>query len=628
MVLQKTLNYGFVGNHLLQIPRATRSARRRSSFRKPIDDNPMFAFDLLATVAGNLLSEKERSPSSSDAPFKKEPNSVDTQFEGNFKKVPFVSEIVSQAPSSSDLPHVRNEDQSWPASVVTSSDGSEKIEDLKIEEKGMLLGSFAIKVEESCNYELNGKNKESVKVEAPNTENAFITKGDMYSSYTRIESDVKLPMCNEYISSKNVQLVRKDDDENSSRCAKFGTGVEAFRPSTRVGDCRIRKLLASKYWKVTSKSSVVANYRAESEMKSAYQCRKSCYKRPRSQRDYPFKKRRLYRCNSASSFGGENRGDNVNGGSRISACVTGHPSPLQSRDSNVKLKIKSFKVPELFIEIPENATVGNLKRTVLETVSAVLGGGLRVGVLLQGKKIRDDNRTLTESGISHDDALTALGFSLEPNPPQATSAYKHEDYPTLLSRDTSQHLERYTSSPRGVCSGAQPKKINALSVPPLLNLANFIESDHDSAPSPEKSKNNKNSVESRALVAAPAVDAEALNMVPLKKSKQCDSAQRRIRRPFSVAEVEALVQAVEKLGTGRWRDVKMRAFYNAKHRTYVDLKDKWKTLVHTARISPQQRRGEPVPQELLDRVLTAHAYWSGQQAKQQLKHHSETCLLL
>lgn len=57
------------------------------------------------------------------------------------------------------------------------------------------------------------------------------------------------------------------------------------------------------------------------------------------------------------------------------------------------------------------------------------------------------------------------------------------------------------------------------------------------------------------------------------------------------------------------------------------MQDKWKTLVHTARISPQQRRGEPVPQELLDRVLAAHAFWSQQQAKQQLKQHSEAFLL-
>lgn len=51
----------------------------------------------------------------------------------------------------------------------------------------------------------------------------------------------------------------------------------------------------------------------------------------------------------------------------------------------------------------------------------------------------------------------------------------------------------------------------------------------------------------------------------------------------------------------------------------MGIQDKWKTLVHTARISPQQRRGEPVPQELLDRVLAAHAYWSQQQCKHQLK---------
>ncbi|CAN8236527.1 unnamed protein product [Cochlearia groenlandica] len=44
------------------------------------------------------------------------------------------------------------------------------------------------------------------------------------------------------------------------------------------------------------------------------------------------------------------------------------------------------------------------------------------------------------------------------------------------------------------------------------------------------------------------------------------------RTPFSVTEVEALVQAVEEIGTGRWRDVKLRSFENTSHRTYVDLK--------------------------------------------------------
>ena len=50
---------------------------------------------------------------------------------------------------------------------------------------------------------------------------------------------------------------------------------------------------------------------------------------------------------------------------------------------------------------------------------------------------------------------------------------------------------------------------------------------------------------------------------------------------------------------------------------FGNMQDKWKTLVHTASIAPHQRRGEPVPQALLDRVIRAHSYWTEQQAKQQ-----------
>jgi len=50
-------------------------------------------------------------------------------------------------------------------------------------------------------------------------------------------------------------------------------------------------------------------------------------------------------------------------------------------------------------------------------------------------------------------------------------------------------------------------------------------------------------------------------------------------------------------------------------------------LVHTARISPQQRRGEPVPQELLDRVLAAQAYWCEHQAKQHGKQQQQQAVV-
>ncbi|KAJ0962428.1 hypothetical protein J5N97_030256 [Dioscorea zingiberensis] len=162
---------------------------------------------------------------------------------------------------------------------------------------------------------------------------------------------------------------------------------------------------------------------------------------------------------------------------------------------------------------------------------------------------------------------------------------------------------------------SDPRPFDATIEPPLT----FVDPESDSIHSPTSESLQDKASNSRALVSIPAVDVEALAVVPLHKSKRAELVQRRIRRPFTISEVEALVQAVEKLGTGRWRDVKVRAFDNAKHRTYVDLKDKWKTLVHTAKISPHQRRGEPVPQELLDRVLSAHAYWSQQQAKLQVK---------
>uniref|UniRef100_A0A0A9F001 Uncharacterized protein n=1 Tax=Arundo donax TaxID=35708 RepID=A0A0A9F001_ARUDO len=224
-----------------------------------------------------------------------------------------------------------------------------------------------------------------------------------------------------------------------------------------------------------------------------------------------------------------------------------------------------------------------------------------------------------QAGIGHDDMLDNLGFSLEPNCTKNPLQFPApEDASFLETIDTTEPLARIApsdlSSKHGEVDASQE-----LALTPLA--ANYQGSDHNSVHSPGGiSSPDKVSTNSRAIVPVPPADSNAGVVVPANKSKRSlEQGQRRIRRPFSVSEVESLVLAVEKLGTGRWRDVKLRAFDNAKHRTYVDLKDKWKTLVHTASISPQQRRGEPVPQELLDRVLAAQAYWSQQQAKLQPK---------
>lgn len=89
--------------------------------------------------------------------------------------------------------------------------------------------------------------------------------------------------------------------------------------------------------------------------------------------------------------------------------------------------------------------------------------------------------------------------------------------------------------------------------PHIPNLGNFVESDHDSASSPTDISFDKSTTDSKAVIAVPAMSMEALAVVPShRKSKRSEVVQRRIRRPFSVAEVETLVQAVEKLGTGRY----------------------------------------------------------------------------
>ncbi|ESR38092.1 Telomere repeat-binding protein 5 [Citrus sinensis] len=699
MVLQKRLDYGFNGYQVPYTPRATRSARKRCSFKKRAEDNQMCAFDLLATVAGKLLLEKQCTPSSSNTPSDEDQSAVAKEIEqkamqdenkqlkvetcdqGSCDRGFFVSDLVSQAHDQkcSLKPPSCQQADAHPgfASVITTSDCSEGFGDQKLvngkpkNEMGTLASKVEVgpsgymgygncKVEAETNKFMKDESHKTAKVQLGTRadgcsfEDPLVWDGKPPAVSS--DSSAKAPLCGDHsphisfpASQDYVNVVSRDDDENSSGCTHPNTTKRSFRPAPRIGDRRIRKILASKYWKVAPKlkDATLSNtvlMVSDGDLKTVYHNRNSYYRSIRSERNYPIKKRRLFNCSSVPNYDRKIRSEGIcvsperciNGDvsalcakmhevTGASSSVAGSHTSFQSRDSHVKLRIKSFRVPELFIELPETATVGSLKRRVMEAVNAILGGGLRVGVLLQGKKVKDDNKTLLQTGISHDNQKDVLGFSLEPKTSRTPPPLCSGDSPFMLPSNAPQPLARYPPAPGVVHQGT----CDAVPELQMANAVNFIESDHDSAPSPTDMSIDKSTKDSKALVTVPAMSVEALAVVPVhRKSKRSEIVQRRIRRPFSVAEVEALVQAVEKLGTGRWRDVKLRAFDNAKHRTYVDLKDKWKTLVHTARISPQQRRGEPVPQELLDRVLTAHAYWTQQQAKQQFKQQPETCLLL
>ncbi|XP_048326247.2 telomere repeat-binding protein 4 [Ziziphus jujuba] len=467
------------------------------------------------------------------------------------------------------------------------------------------------------------------------------------------DSNVKLSLFRDPVPNasfsrhrNDIKLGSRDDDENLSRCKKPSTKVKAYRPLARIGDRRIRKLLTSKYWKVAPKLRDCEVSRNDGGAKHLRYKRKTCYNHDRCHHDTLYKRRKLFDQRSVVTSDGGFSSESVSnspekamngdksdstgilhGATGVSSSVIGCQKSFHSKDSHVKFSIKSFRVPELYVDVPETATIGLLKRTVMEAVTAILQDGLHVEVLLQGKKIRDDNRTLLQSGISAKDNLDTLGFTLEPNIEETTPSMCSSDPLPSLSCDTPELLTRSPSTPivdTGTCDDL-PKPLPL----PLTNSDTQVQSNHESVSSPTDTLTNEVIPDSQALVAVPDMSMEALAVIPVnQKPRRSELVQRRTRRPFSVSEVEALVQAVEELGTGRWRDVKLRAFEDADHRTYVDLKDKWKTLVHTAKISPQQRRGEPVPQELLDRVLAAHAYWAQHQAKQHGKHNQSGTLMI
>ncbi|KAA8539475.1 hypothetical protein F0562_026167 [Nyssa sinensis] len=686
MVLKKRLDYGFNGYRVPVIPRAPRSVRRRGLHKKTVEDSQICAFELLAAVAGKLLQESESSASSNAAEGKDQLGihndstkqelleegkgmRLECTDQGSCVGSDFVSELAAQERNSKStlkhFPHAESSSVLGHTSVNTCSDFLKKVGwNVKSEicESKNAVGNFPGKVEgaspdsgESCEGNTESGNGRLLEAEGKQTvdfdvANACSSKDPMEicvntNTFINSDSSVQLPAYRDPVPNASlprhrniVKLCIRDDDENSVACKQRRTKIRAFRPQSRIGYRRIRKLLTSKYWKVAPKLTDYEPSNTNGGLKPVYRHRKTLYTRKRCQDESSSKRRKLCDRGSIIAYDRETSSESISNSpgkgtkgeksgsaellhraTGLSSSVKGHQASFESRGSHVKFSIKSFRVPELYIEVPETATVGSLKRTVMEAVTTILRGGLHVGVLLQGKKVRDDHRTLLQTGISQNGNLDSLGFTLESSSAQASPPLFPNGPSFLLPCDAHQQLTRSQASPI-MDSGFSNASIDP---PPVTNLENHVESCHELVPSPTDNLRDGTVPDCRALVAIPAMNVEALAVVPMnQKTRLSELGQRRTRRPFSVSEVEALVEAVEKLGTGRWRDVKLRSFNNANHRTYVDLKDKWKTLVHTASISPQQRRGAPVPQQLLDRVLAVHAYWSQHQSKQHGGKHS------
>ncbi|KAK1355320.1 Telomere repeat-binding protein 5 [Heracleum sosnowskyi] len=680
MVVKKRQEYGFYGYQIPVIPRAPRSLRRSSLKKKSLDDGQLCAFELLAAVAGKLLQESESSASSNVAEGKVQLgiNKDDIKKEQVEERVArpecldqesCIESVIApktaapeHKPKSTltELPHFGTNSFYEHISVVTHSDFLNKVSGDVNSDKytsNNAAGSFPCKSEEI--FGGDGKlcteaQRKSAIVEKQNGHlNMANFSGpkdprDYHVHSTRklnnSEGSIRFPLCRDSVPGasfprhrNNVKIVNRDDDENFFRSNHLNNKIKPSRPQSHTKYRRMKKLMTSRYWRAAPKLRDFEFINTGRGNRPVYHKRKTIYPCEGYQHEMYSKRRRLYErrqlCQyrsavifdqQASSESISNspekatKGDKswtpalhkVRAATGASSSDMGHKASFQAKDPRVKFSIKSFKVPELYIEVPETATVGSLKMTVMEAVTAILEGGLHVGVVLQGKRVRDDNRTLQQIGISHNEDLDTLGFTLEPDFVQATSPISCKDPALLLPCD--KHQESSRSPVPVLDSGFFDSSFDQV---PVTNLEKHVGSNQEIVPY-ITDVSTEISVP-KALVPIPPMNANTLAIVPVnQKAKRPDPSQRRMRRPFSVSEVEALVEAVEKLGTGRWRDVKMRSFDDTNHRTYVDLKDKWKTLVHTASIAPQQRRGEPVPQELLDRVLAAHAYWSQHQSKQ------------
>lgn len=269
----------------------------RGGVRKKVEDNPMGAFDLLATIAGKLLLEGESSPASShtsiekdqvasvkeycldgDKPLKEEPCD-----RGSCDRRMLVSDHVSlgqnQSSCSKESPVHPNESHSG----MTTYHCSERlVPDMVVGGKWKNeMGSFTSKIEagssvymEAGECKLDSEVKILVKDETDKSGKVLIGTGaDMCSledpvvwegeppALVSSDSSTKVPMYVDHIpqrsfpdSRDDVKVVSRDDDENSSGCTHPSTTVKYSRPApSRIGDRRIRKILASKYWKVAPK---------------------------------------------------------------------------------------------------------------------------------------------------------------------------------------------------------------------------------------------------------------------------------------------------------------------------------------------------------------------------------------
>ncbi|KAJ0558379.1 putative Ubiquitin-like domain superfamily [Helianthus annuus] len=396
MVSKKRLYYGGLDSFRAPVvPKAPRSLRR-NSHKKSSAGSELCPFELLAAVAGKLLQESESSVSST-GPESKEHIITPKGCCGENEFVPKPSNLALKIESPlKDSPQSDSDSGLEHASIVCNGNNGSNgdLKDVIMNTSGGYVQTDTVE-----------KQSEDLTAAKSCVEHRVLN-----NSYNGVHrNDVKIG-------------IRDDDDENSFSFNHHITKMSAIRLQSRAGYRRMRKILTTtKHWKSVPK---LKDYEPSNTtslgVKPFDHNGKNMYMRERCRAEIGSKRRKLFHHNSVKpDYVQETSSESISNlptAKAVTSSVINHKSSFQSKDGHVKFSIKSFNVPELYIEMPETSTIGSLKTAVMEAVTAILEGELHVGVLLQGKKIRDDSITLQQTGISVNS--DTLGFMLEPSFPK------------------------------------------------------------------------------------------------------------------------------------------------------------------------------------------------------------------
>ncbi|KAL1153516.1 hypothetical protein V6Z11_A09G181700 [Gossypium hirsutum] len=333
MVSQTRLEYGFIGYQVPVFPRASRSARVRVPIRKKSGNNEKHAFEILVSVAGDFLQEGE-----TFVP----PNCKKDQQNACKNRVlkEQEDEIQSSKCNLSDKETYNEKTLSGYHQIRTVNKFSHAPDQFNLKPYSSLKGFDKL-------ANVSGQ-FEDARAELSIIQTVKRSKTSLFKDWTTLGPSRR---------SDTIETVSRDDNGNY------------------MADQRIKNLSSSRRWRVSPNLNGGASFRNDGKRRKIFHDGRTSYSRQRSKRISPLKRRDFF---NQCRFSGSDRGfqlddrfnsaadkrvddDNYCAAIRVASSVASpHPHP-GSRDRNVKLRIKSFKVPELLVEIPTTATVGSLK---------------------------------------------------------------------------------------------------------------------------------------------------------------------------------------------------------------------------------------------------------------------------